>query len=115
MKETEGGMPNESADRKMFVCIWEYRVRPAERTRFETTYGPEGPWVELFRRARGHVETRLCRDRDDHARYVTVDPWEAVDAYDGFRRDFAAEYTRLDAECEPLTHSEVLLGHFEVL
>lgn len=65
-------------------------------------------------RAPGYVTTHLCRDRDDPCRYVTIDMWESQDAYDGFRRDFATEFARLDAECEALTLREVPLGHFEV-
>ena len=98
----------------MYACIWEYRVTPAMQHRFEAAYGPAGSWVALFRRASGYVETRLYRDRDDPGRYVTVDAWESPEAYDAFRRDFGAEYERIDTECAALTLGELLLGHFAV-
>lgn len=97
-----------------YASIWDFRVRPAEDARFREVHGPAGSWVALFRRASGYRSTRLYRDHDDRHHYVTVDVWESRAAYDAFQRDFAAEYARLDAECEGLTLSEARIGHFEV-
>jgi heme-degrading monooxygenase HmoA len=97
----------------MYVCIWAFRVAADARNRFETAYGPDGPWVALFRKARGYRETWLCRDRDQAGRYVTVDVWESRDVYDAFRHAFAAEYARIDAECAALTQDESPLGEFD--
>ena len=95
----------------MYAC--EYRVRPQEETRFRETYGPGGRWVRLFRRGSGHVETTLYHDRSDPGRYVTVDRWASEDAFRAFRRDFAAEFEALDAECESMTIGETAFGEFD--
>lgn len=97
----------------MYTYLWEYRVRPEAEARFRGEYGPDGAWVALFRRAPGYVSTRLYRDRDDGARYVTADTWETREAHDAFRRRFAEEFAELDAACETFTLREVCLGHFE--
>jgi heme-degrading monooxygenase HmoA len=98
----------------MYACVWEYRVQPAQERGFAMAYGHHGPWVALFQQSRGYVETRLYRNRDEPGRYLTVDTWESSETYEAFRRDFAAEYARLDAACEGLSLEEALIGHFDV-
>ncbi len=95
-----------------YVYMWEYRVHPESVPRFEACYGPEGEWVELFRRAPGYIETLLYRDREAPHRYLTVDVWESAEAFDKFRHRFADEFATLDAYCETLTESEALIGRF---
>ena len=38
-----------------YAYIWQYNVRPEFTGDFEKAYGPEGPWVELFCLAAGHL------------------------------------------------------------
>ena len=42
--------------------------------------------------------------------YVTMDSWESRAAYEEFRETFAAEYAKLDRECEGMTVWEMHLG-----
>ena len=96
-----------------YAYVWEYRIDPRHRGEFEAAYGPEGPWVQLFRRAPGYVTTRLLHDREQADRYLTVDLWQSYAAFTRFRRDFADEFERLDGKCEAFTRSETALGTFE--
>ncbi len=96
-----------------YDIVWEFRVPPARRAPFEEAYGPDGPWAQLFRRAPGHIETRLMHDAEDAGRYLTVDRWESVAAFEAFKRDFAADYQALDQQLEGLALLEVRLGAFD--
>jgi quinol monooxygenase YgiN len=99
----------------MFIYIWEYHVRAQHRPAFERIYGPEGDWVQLFRRGTGHLRTELLRDADQSGRYVTVDYWASRASRDAFRQQFAGAFAALDAACEALTEVERLVGDFEAV
>ena len=96
----------------MFTTIWEYEVPEARRADFEATYGPEGEWVQLFRRAAGFRETVLLRDVSSPASYVTLDRWVSRAAYEEFRIIHAAAYAALDESTTGLTLAERHLGTF---
>lgn len=91
------------------VSIWRYRVRSGKVGAFVKDYGPEGSWVGLFRRGKGHVSTELLRDASDPAVFITIDRWESRIAYDTFRKEFANEYLALDTRCAAYTEDEELL------
>ncbi len=96
-----------------YLYIWEYLVPPDQASTFERFYGPEGNWVQLFRRAPGYLRTELHRDRSNPQRFVTMDYWESYDAWQAFRRQFAEEFEALDAQCEEFTSRESEIGKFE--
>jgi len=102
-----------SGPRQEYVTVWEFLVKPGSENTFEQVYGPEGDWVRLFRRAEGHVTTELYRDTKTARRYLTVDCWVSLVAYEAFRRQFAEEHKLLDAACESLTEKETPLGAFQ--
>lgn len=95
-----------------YAYIWEYRVSADNDAEFRRHYGPQGAWVRLFRRAGGHIETRLLSDRSVAGRYVTIDRWESERAFRAFRERFSKEFEALDRKCEALTISESPLGSF---
>lgn len=95
-----------------YSYVWEYRVGADRRAAFEQAYGPQGPWVALFRRAPGYLRTDLLHDRADPGRYLSVDHWRSEDDYRAFRLRFAAEYAAIDRECDALTDHEQALGEF---
>ena len=95
--------------------VWEYRVRPEADAGFREHYGPDGHWVRLFRRAAGYIGTELYQDRKEPRRYLTIDHWESLDAYDRFRQRFAAEFDAMDRRCEAFTESESELGTFSTV
>jgi len=98
-----------------FAYIWEYSVRPECVAEFEAAYGPDGDWVQLFKRAEGYRRTELHRDRHDSVRYLTIDYWDSAQAWEEFRQNLAAEFDALDARCEAYTTSEHELGRLDPL
>lgn len=96
-----------------YTYLWEFIVEPEHLAEFERQYGPQGPWVELFRQATGYIQTLLLRDSTDSHRFVTIDRWESADAYRRFRSVFSRQYAELDRRCEKLTTRETLLGNFD--
>ncbi len=96
-----------------YLVIWEFRIKPGMRERFESAYGPSGRWVQLFRQGEGYVTTELKRDFKDESLYTTLDFWVSRGAYERFREQHEAEYRGIDAECEGLTDSETEVGRFE--
>jgi heme-degrading monooxygenase HmoA len=96
-----------------YTYVWQFLVHPGREAEFERHYGPEGAWVQLFRRADGYLDTRLLRDRATPGRYVTIDRWQDEAAYRGFRACFAAEHDAVDRECEALTREERALGEYD--
>ena len=96
-----------------YTLIWEFRVAPARRDRFEAAYAPNGDWVALFSQAKGYCGTQLLHSADEAGRYVTIDQWDSRDAFLTFKRDHADAYCMLDRQLEPLTLSEKPIGAFE--
>ena len=94
----------------MFVTLWEFEVKSGSEELFERTYGPDGPWSELFRRDAGYLGTRLLRDVGAARVYVTMDTWESREAYEEFREKLAAGYEELDRKCQGMTVREKSLG-----
>lgn len=86
--------------------IWEFRPAPDRERDFETTYGPAGPWADLFRRADGYLGTELIPPRAPGGWYRTIDRWDSAAAYERFRQTCRAEYAALDDACESLTLEE---------
>jgi heme-degrading monooxygenase HmoA len=95
-----------------YTYIWEYEVPPSAEAEFLAHYAPEGTWVQLFRRAAGHLATELYRDRTRPERFITIDHWHSEAAFRDFRRQFAAEFEALDRRCAALTSREGSLGEF---
>jgi heme-degrading monooxygenase HmoA len=95
-----------------FTMLWEFTVQPARQAEFESHYGPDGTWARLFRRAGGYLGSELLRDAANPLRYLTIDCWESAVAWQAFRREFGADYERLDREFEGLTARESPLGQY---
>ena len=98
-----------------FTVIWEFHVAPTARSRFETIYGPEGDWAQLFRRSAEYRGTSLIRDLKQTGRYFTLDSWTSREALQAFKQKYAAEYAALDKKCESLTERESLVGEFSAV
>ena len=88
------------------------RSLPAKQAEFEAHYGPDGSWARLFRRANGYLGSELLRTARNPLRYLTIDRWASREAWQAFRREYAAEYERLDREFEGLTTREAPLGEY---
>ena len=98
-----------------FVVIWEFQVRPEAEVEFERVYGPEGDWVQLFRRAAGYIRSELLRDREVWGRYLVLDHWDTAAQYESFHAAHSADYSALDQRCEALTLHEARVGTFSSL
>jgi heme-degrading monooxygenase HmoA len=96
----------------MFVVIWEFTVRPEQRAAFERAYGPAGEWAELFKRCPGFARCELLRDAEEPDKYVTLDYWQAPEAYVLGMTKIAAAYQELDARCDAYTVRERRLGNY---
>ncbi len=97
----------------MFVTLWEFEVKSGHEAEFEKEYGPGGLWAAFFRQDPAYRETRLLRDTAQKRRYCTLDFWASRAAYEAFREQNAAEYKKIDAQCEAMTRKETPLGTFE--
>jgi heme-degrading monooxygenase HmoA len=98
-----------------YVYVWTFQAKSGSEAEFEKTYGPEGEWVSLFKKAPGYLRTELLRDNALPGRYLTIDHWESELSHHKFREQFDSEFRQLDQRCEHLTDSEVLIGHFAVV
>jgi ribosomal-protein-alanine N-acetyltransferase len=96
-----------------FTVVWEFRVKPGKQRGFERAYGPEGDWVQLFRRSEDYLGTELIRDHGLRLRYVTLDHWNSRQAYLRFKKENRRAYQVLDAKCEALTTRERRIGEFD--
>lgn len=97
---------------RVYVIVWEFRVRRGREAEFVEKYGPEGAWARFFRGSRGYIRTELVRDVAFDFRYLTLDYWQSEEEFKRFREQNLAEYERLDKEFEGLTESETRLGAF---
>ena len=95
----------------MIALVFRYEVRDPEE--FERVYGPEGEWTEFFRRANGYIGTELLRDLEEPERYLVIDRWESVDAYNAFLAEFQEEYLRRADETRFHYVQELHFGTFE--
>lgn len=95
-----------------YTYVWEYRIHAHAVREFLEAYGPEGTWVQLFRKAPGYVGTRLLQDLQELDRYLTIDQWETEAAFLAFRERHAQEFEELDQRCEAFTRLEAELGRF---
>lgn len=92
-----------------------FNVLPNQIETFESTYGPEGPWVRLFRHVPSYKRTKLIADLTQSGRYITIDEWTSHAAFLEFRRDHADAFAALDAACAPLLIGEAFFGAFRVV
>ena len=98
-----------------FVYIWMYHVREGCELDFETLYGPDGGWAQLFRKSAQYLGTDLLRDRSKKRRYVTVDRWISETSHREFVSEHGEEFAELDRKGERLTTKETRIGDFDVV
>ena len=96
----------------MFVALWEFEVKPGSKEKFEEVYGANGAWAKLFLQDSQYKGTRLVKDVERERVYLTLDFWESREAYEKFKKENAAEYDRIDKECEGMTVREDRIGEY---
>jgi heme-degrading monooxygenase HmoA len=95
-----------------YIAIWEFEIKPDSRPQFESIYGLDGAWAQLFRNSPEYRGTKLLRDITRPDRYLTLDYWASREALQKFKQDYAEQYAALDRQCEALTSNEKLVGEF---
>jgi hypothetical protein len=90
----------------MFVILWEFEVKPGNQVRFESAYGPDGAWAQLFKRDPHFRKTRLVPDPSRPLYYFTLDFWDCESSYRNFLNSNQAAYKELDACFAELTRQE---------
>jgi heme-degrading monooxygenase HmoA len=93
----------------MFVRVWQYEVVPGAEAEFERVYGSEGEWARLFGTSIGYLGTGLYLDVERPGRYLTVDRFSGVEAWEQFPQTHRAEYDALEARTSELTSMEIEL------
>ena len=81
---------------------------------FESSYGANGEWVNLFNRHPAFIRTELLKDQKDPMRFLTIDTWKSREQYMSFRKEFQKEYDAIDNKCEAFTLNEQSLGEFDL-
>jgi len=97
----------------MHVVAWSYRVLAGCEPAFEALYGSDGGWARLFAQSPAYLGTRLLRDMDDPACYLTLDRWRSRDEYEAFLAQRRDDYAALDRQGDALTGSETRIGAFD--
>lgn len=97
----------------MIYVLWEFQVALQNCAEFEKSYKDNGIWGQLFRRDSAYVKTVLARADEQAGSYLTIDVWKNRESYLQFKERFAADYAKIDKDCEALTDSERLIGVFE--
>lgn len=82
-------------------------------SKFEKIYGPEGDWVQLFKKAKGYIATDLHQDISNANRFITIDSWNTKEDRDDFRKKYSKEFELLDKHCDGFTVREKLIGDFD--
>jgi len=95
----------------LIAIVFRYDARDA--VTFEDAYGPEGEWAQFFRQGVGYIGTELLRDVDEPDRYMVVDRWESIDAYNAFVGEHQAEYLERADESRMYYLQELRFGAFE--
>jgi heme-degrading monooxygenase HmoA len=99
-------MSKKNARKPDFVIVWEFRVKPGKRRRFERVYRPDGDWAKFFRHGKGYIRTELIRDVKNPRRYLTLDFWTTRQAYLRLKNENRAGYQAIDDKCLTLTEDE---------
>ena len=97
----------------MYVVVWKYKVKPTDRSRFESEYGQGGTWVSFFRGSNGYVGSKLYAGRDNH--YLLIDAWDSRESYLHFTETNQPDYQRLSDHFSYLYEEELCVGDFHEL
>ena len=98
----------------MFVVVWQFEVAEEKVSAFETAYGPDGNWAQLFRKSPDYLGTELWHDAYIQGSYLTIDRWASEQAFRNFRKENDAAYEVLDRTCDALTSRETRIGAYTV-
>ena len=95
----------------MIALVFSYEVRDVAG--FERAYGPDGDWAQFFTGAKGYIGTELLHDVEIPSRYLVIDRWESIEAYNEFITEHQVEYLRRSDESRIYYLAELRFGAFE--
>jgi heme-degrading monooxygenase HmoA len=95
----------------VIAVVFRYDARDPRE--FEQAYGPEGDWARFFSQGEGYIGTELLRDVDEPDRYLVIDRWQSIQAYNDFVSEHRAEYLRRSDESALHYLQELRFGTFE--
>ena len=95
----------------MIALVFRYEVRDPEE--FARIYGPDGEWARFFRQGTGFIGTELLHDVLEPERFLVIDRWDSIDAYNAFLVAFRDEYMRRSDEARFYDIQEFHFGTFE--
>jgi len=93
-----------------FAAVFLYEVDNDGRGAFEAVYGPDGDWARFFAGADGYGGTELLRSGE---RYLLIDRWSSLEAYERFLADHTDEYAERNRDAARLWRRETDVGRFE--
>jgi len=91
--------------------VFRYEARDTDD--FRAAYGPEGEWAQFFRQGQGYIGTELLHDVEEPERFLVIDRWESIEAYNAFIAENQAEYLRRSDETRFYYVQELRFGTFE--
>ena len=94
----------------MIAHVFSYEVR--DRAAFEEAYGANGEWAQFFAGAPGYIGTELLLDMEIPGRYLVIDRWESVEAYNLFASEHREEYMRRVDDTRLYYDQELRFGTF---
>lgn len=96
----------------MFVVVWQFEIAEEKIIAFESAYGPEGSWAQLFHSSPSYLGTELLRDAYVPGSYMTIDRWKSEEDFRAFRKAHDKDYEVLDRSCDALTSRETRIGAY---
>ena len=88
-------------------------LRRARPRGLRDAYGPNGEWAQFFRQGTGYIGTELLHDLEELDRYIVIDRWESIEAYNKFVAEHQDEYLRRSDESLLYYVQELRFGTFE--
>lgn len=97
----------------MYVIVWKYKVRPADRSGFEVEYGSGGIWVSFAKGSTGYIGSKLYKGKDHY--YLLIDAWDSKDSYENFLAAKRTHYQQLSEQFSYLFEEGICIGEFSEL
>ncbi len=96
----------------MYLIIWKYKIKPANREKFEDEYGSAGTWSVFFSQSSHYKGSFLYKSEEEENTYLLIDTWVDKQTYDDFRQTKAESYHQLSASLQYLYVTEEKTGTF---
>lgn len=96
-----------------YTRIWRFEAAPGRDAEFVGAYGPDGDWVQLFRRDSGYVATEFVQPVPTENVFLIIDRWASRQAWENFLAAHREAYAELDRRFAALCQTETELDEYE--